>query len=110
MKGLEWRTLLAIVILVLLSILMVSVFIGPIWATGPETEQQIKFRFYCVLWAQKGYRGTWIEMEHEPNVDMDTYCTRALRIDCPAYPNCMGDESDPNWDKCRAACKVAAPK
>ena len=89
-----------------------------------DTEEE-DFRFFCIIWSHKGYRGTYAEREDKPSEDMDPHCTKALKIACLDYgvaPSLEGgcinaissngnnpDEAERLWDECRAACKVAAP-
>jgi len=106
MKGMEWQTILGIILLVVLAVLLVAIII-PISGTGEGTTVDMNFRLYCSLWAGKGYKGTIVEREGKPAIDMNEPCTRALKLDCPTHPECMTTD---DWPKCIAACRVASPE
>jgi len=103
MRGMEFETLLAIILLVVVLALLASYFMPGLFAIGPATTADVNFRFYCDLWAAQGYKGTKVERKHDPAVDMNAPCTRALGLDCGS-DKCMTSD---DWPKCIAACKVA---
>ncbi len=104
MKGLEWKLLIGIILVVVAAVILITVFGLPIFAIGPETTEELNFRFYCDLWAAEGYKGTEIERKDKPTVDMNEPCTKHLKLDCASYPECMATNSD--WKRCIAECKV----
>jgi hypothetical protein len=110
MKGLHWTLILAIIIFAVLLVLMFTVFIGPLPAQGSSFFNQEEFRRYCAWWAQTDYKDTFATVKNEPDKDMSGLCTQALNLQCP--PTCLdsSNPNDPNWDRCRAMCKVSYPK
>ncbi len=107
MKGMEWRTLLGIVILVLLTVLIASSFILPIGAIGVDVQFEKDFRYYCFFWSTNTYRGTTVTMDGQ-EISMNPLCTRALGILCFDEEGCMPDNpSAPEWDECRNLCRLS---
>jgi len=107
MKGMHWTVILAIIIFAVLLVLMSAAFIGPLPAQGSSFFNQTEFRRYCAWWATTDYKGTNATVKDEPNKDMSGLCTQALNLPIPLDPN---NANDPNWERCKAMCKVSYPK
>ena len=102
----HWTVILAIIIFAALLILMM-VFIRPLPGQGAAAFNETEFRIYCAWWAQTDYKGTSATVKNEPDKNMTDLCTQELGLPTPLDSN---NANDPNWDRCRARCKVAYPK
>jgi hypothetical protein len=115
MKGLEFKLLAEIILIVVIIILLISIFILPVYGKGKEMPQEKDFRWLCIFWSAKSYRGTTVTIDSE-TYSMNKPCTTALGKVC-IDPNgeCMSTgcglcENADDWNKCRDACRIKKPE
>ena len=110
MKGIEWKVILSILLLVVFLLLM-AYFLSPMWASGKEFFNQAEFRRYCAWWATDDYKDAYAKGDPGGEKDMSDFCNQALGLKCPP-DTCLSasDSTNPNWEKCKSLCKLQYPK
>lgn len=101
MKGLEFKTLLGLIILIVVILLIIIIAINPSLLFGEQAGAQISFREFCVFWSLSGYAegfGDTIEAKGEL-YSVDDMCEIGL-----GKP--PGGLETGDLENCKNLCKV----
>jgi len=97
MKGMEFKMILGLIILIAVILLIVLIVINPALIFGETTETQIEFREACIFWSLNAYKGTSYEYE-ENIVEMGPHCANALHV--------LVVTTAEDWERCRDICRA----
>jgi hypothetical protein len=99
MKGLEFKIIFGLIILVAVVLLVSLIVFNPALAFGKTTSAQISFEEFCIYWSLNGYQEGKTENVKRNGIDhgsVSSYCSTALK-------KLFLDDND--IDVCRKCCK-----
>ena len=98
MKGLEFKMLLGLIVLIAVILLIAIIVFAPALGFGKSTQSRTKFEEFCVFWSLSNYKEGWNEpVKNLPNTP------EYLINNKPSYYCFTIGISD--VDTCRKCCK-----
>ena len=96
MKGLEYKMILALIIMIVLILFAVLIVISPGGDLAGQSKDDINFREACFYWSFRSYRGKYYVLEEEEK-GMESHCANAL--------NKLSVTTEEEWEQCRDICR-----
>ncbi len=100
MKGIEYKTLLGLITVIIVVLLVIVLIVNPSLLFGKETEKSKEFREFCIFWSMHNYKegpGEWVMVGGEPKL-VDEMCAQAIG---KLAPPLSADEVE----QCRKICR-----
>ena len=96
MKGVEFRTLFGLVILVAVVVLVVILIINPSLAFGKSNQARINFEEFCTFWSLSGYNDNIVTIGSEEKVASE---------ECATFLNLIGAPNVNDIEVCKKCCR-----